>query len=226
MLILHGGMASSTDMSAQIEHFSQRFKVIAPDRRGHGRTTDDDRPYSFQELTLETVQVLRSFTDEPAMVVGWSDGGIIALHLAFAHPEVVSHVVMIGAHGSVGPEVFVDIPFSVETLSADDFTESSVRQFEELSPNGPEHINVVVEKLRQLWISEPNLSEQDLRTITVPVMIAGGDRRDVSVEHFAWLRRHIPHSELLVVNGANHNVPETHSALLHERIDDFLARYQ
>src|SRR5207249_3952438 len=82
-----------------IPFFSSHFRVIAPELMGHGRTADlVDRPFHYHDMAEDTVELMRQLEIESAAVVGYSDGGIIALDMAVHHPERVTRLAVTGAN--------------------------------------------------------------------------------------------------------------------------------
>lgn len=89
LLLLHGGMATNETWAGQLPDFAFRFRVLAPERRGHGHTCDLDGPMSYDDMAAETIRFLEVVVGAPAHLVGWSDGGIVALLVAMARPDLV-----------------------------------------------------------------------------------------------------------------------------------------
>src|SRR5205823_459412 len=99
LLLLHGG--SSSIPEKWIPFFTPRFRLIAPEQMGHGRTAGlVDRPFHYHDMAEDTVALKRQLGIESAVVVGYSDGGIIGLDMAIHHPERVSKL---AGHGSQCP---------------------------------------------------------------------------------------------------------------------------
>src|SRR5207342_3075486 len=97
LLLLHGGTGSIPER--WIPFFADRFQVIAIEQMGHGRTADRvDRPFHYHDMAEDTVELMRHLELESAAVVGYSDGGIIGLHLAIAHPELVAKLAVTGTN--------------------------------------------------------------------------------------------------------------------------------
>ena len=86
LLLLHGGTSS---ISAKwIPFFSTQFQVIAMEQMGHGRTADAmDRPFHCHDMAEDTVELMRQLGIDSAVVVGFSDGGIIGLDMAIHQPR-------------------------------------------------------------------------------------------------------------------------------------------
>jgi pimeloyl-ACP methyl ester carboxylesterase len=97
LLLLHGGSGSIPEK--WIPFFSPRFQVIAMEQMGHGRTADlGDRPFHYHDMAEDTVELMRQLKVESAVVVGYSDGGIIGLDIAIHHPERVTKLAVTGAN--------------------------------------------------------------------------------------------------------------------------------
>ncbi len=97
LLLLHGGTGSIPEK--WIPLFTPQFRVIAPEQMGHGRTADlVDRPFHYHDMAEDTVELMRQLGIESAVVVGYSDGGIIGLDMAIHHPERVTKLAVTGAN--------------------------------------------------------------------------------------------------------------------------------
>jgi len=80
VVLLHGGMAhSGLLLDAFGDALTARYRVVSFDRRGLGRTADPGAPFHYAEMATETIGVLESVVGGPAHLVGWSDGGIVAV---------------------------------------------------------------------------------------------------------------------------------------------------
>ena len=89
LLLLHGGTGSIP--ATWIPYFEPRFRVVAMEQMGHGRTADAmDRPFHYHDMAEDTVELMRQLEIESAVIVGYSDGGIIGLDIAIHHPERVT----------------------------------------------------------------------------------------------------------------------------------------
>lgn len=99
LLLLHGGLSNSDELLNSIgAGLAERYRVVAFDRRGHGYTSDTDADFHYADMADETVRVLEQVVGGPAHLVGWSDGGIVALLVALQRPDLVQRLVVIGAN--------------------------------------------------------------------------------------------------------------------------------
>ena len=93
LLLLHGLGSSSLDWQAQIERFSERYRVVAIDLRGHGQSMQEG-PFDVPTLAADVTRWLEE-QPEPAWVVGLSLGAMVALELALRLPHKVRGLVLV-----------------------------------------------------------------------------------------------------------------------------------
>ncbi|MGO4857028.1 alpha/beta fold hydrolase [Arthrobacter sp. 2MCAF14] len=218
LLLLHGGLSNSDDLLRSIgPGLSERFRVVAFDRRGHGYTADTDADFHYADMATETVRVLEDVVGGPAHLVGWSDGGIVGLLVALRRPELVSKLVVIGTNyhynGTVPFDMDQDSPIAQELGKA----------YIERSPDGPEHLEVVFGKSVATFTSEPELTTTDIAHITQPVLVMVGDDDVVTLPHTLSLYEALPQGQLAVVPGASHGLPLEQPEVVTGLIANFLA---
>src|SRR5947209_6636810 len=93
VVLLHGGLGHSGNWGHQVEDLvAAGNRVIVIDSRGHGRSTRDARPFSYELMATDMLAVLDRLAVKRVALVGWSDGAIIALILADKAPQRVSGV--------------------------------------------------------------------------------------------------------------------------------------
>ncbi|MEV7133563.1 alpha/beta hydrolase [Arthrobacter sp. NPDC093128] len=218
LLLLHGGLGNSDDLLNSIgPGLSERFRVVAFDRRGHGYTADTDADFHYSDMADETVGVLESVLGGPAHLVGWSDGGIIALLVALRRPDLVRKLVVVGANyhfeGTVPAEMEPDSPVLGELGNA----------YIARSPDGAAHLEVVMNKSFRMFRSEPTLTPADIAQISVPVLVVAGDDDVVALPHTVSLYEALPNGQLAIVPAASHGLPLEQPETLTRLILTFLA---
>ncbi|HEU0116429.1 MAG TPA: alpha/beta fold hydrolase, partial [Thermomicrobiales bacterium] len=87
------GLGNGDSFVNQIPAFEKDYQVIAMDSRGHGRSSFDDKPISYELMASDVLGLLDHLNIDKTDLVGWSDGGIIGLELAIHHPERLNKVV-------------------------------------------------------------------------------------------------------------------------------------
>ncbi len=199
IVMLHGGLSNSDELDDLGDVMRPTHRVVAFDRRGHGRTADTIDAFHFGSMVDETVAVIEHL-GTPAHLVGWSDGGIVSLLVALRRPDLVARVVLIGVnYHHEGARPF--------NGGGDGMFASLAASYGERSPNGPEHFEEVVTKTLTLWGSEPTLTTADLNEVSVPVLVLVGDDDIIELSHTVTMYESIPGAQLSVVPAASHALP-------------------
>ncbi len=200
VVLLHGGLANSDYWGNQIAALAPRHRVILVDSRGHGRSTRDARPYSYDLMADDVVGLLDTLHVPRADIVGWSDGGILGLDLAIRHPDRIGKVFAFAANtqtAGVKPDTETNPTFAA-------FIKRAGGEYARLSST-PREYTAFVAQISHMWASEPNWSDADLRKIRAPVMIADGDHDEAIFRaHTEYMAATIPGAGLLILPNTSH----------------------
>lgn len=118
VLALHGLTGHGKRWQALATEHLPGVRVIAPDLRGHGRSTPLP-PWNFETIVADLAQLLAGETDEPVVLLGHSFGGACALHLARTHPELVRRLVLLDPAIALEPRLLHEIAMS--SLASQDY---------------------------------------------------------------------------------------------------------
>jgi pimeloyl-ACP methyl ester carboxylesterase len=222
LVLFHGGLSTNDTWAAQLPDFAARFRVVAPERRGHGHTADREGPLSYDLMAQDMIGFLETVVGGPAHIVGWSDGGIIGLIVAMDRPDLVRKLIVISANFDTSGGV----PGALEeilSMTADSDDLAMFRAaYEAATPDGPEHWPVAFAKFQALVSTQPNIAVAELGRISAPTLVLAGDDDMISLEHTIALYRAIPKSELALVPGASHALMMEKPDLVNRLIIDFL----
>lgn len=223
LVLLHGDLTSNDTWAGQMETLAAHFRVLAPERRGHGHTPDVDAPITYELLAEDTVRFLETVVGGPAHLVGWSGGANVGLIVALTRPDLVNKLVLISANADVAgcvPEFL-----AAARLPADSATYAPFREMHAAtSPDGPEHWPAIFSKMTQLWLTEPNIPRKDLARVHARTLVMAADDDVVALEHTISLYRSIPGAELAIVPGTSHGAPLEKPELVNGLLLDFLGR--
>ena len=226
LVLLHGGLTTiQFSFSKQISVFAQQYRVTAIEQVGHGHSPDIPQPFSYRQMAEDTAELLRQLGIAGADVVGWSDGGILALLLARWHPMLVRRLVISGANvRAEGLEAQTrqklrDIP--AEQL-AQDLPSVWRETYEQVSPDGAGHWPVVVGKARDLFLTPVILTTADLAAIQAPVLVVSGDRDLITLDHTVEIYRSLPRAQLCILPGTQHGTFQSAADWLNPIILAFL----
>lgn len=218
LVLLHpgGGGVDARALAPTLPALTAHFHSFAPERRAHGRTSDVDGPITFELMAGDTIAFLESVVGDPAHLVGVSDGAIVALLVALERPDLVHKLVLIAG-------VFDRDGWEPGVLDPDaEPPEFLARLYGEISPDGPDHYPVVVEKLARMHSEGPTVSLAELSRVRSRVLVMIGDDDEVRAEHALALYRALPEGELAVIPGTSHGLLVEKPTVCNSIIVDFL----
>ena len=105
LVLLHGGLDSNAAWVGQFDALAKHFRVVAPERRGHGHTPDVEGPISYQVMAEDAAAFIDKVVGSPVHLVGWSDGAILSIIVALMRPDLVRKLVLIGGDADVSAYV-------------------------------------------------------------------------------------------------------------------------
>jgi pimeloyl-ACP methyl ester carboxylesterase len=217
IVCVHGAGGQAEQWARQIEHFSQRYRVVAPDLRGHGQSEQPRSSYSLEEFLWDFTQMLeRLRVSEPFILMAHSFGGPIALTFAATQPQRVSKLVLI----ATAPEIHLS-PI-VETLLR---LPLPMRTLERLRP-------IFAPKLyAPLWVIQRVLASTLfpwrgwglLPQIAAPTLIVGGQfDLIVPVAALQRMRAELPSARMEIVRYARHLPQIERPAAVNRGIEHFV----
>ncbi len=222
VILLHGGMGHGGNWGYQVPALvSSGYRAVVVDSRGHGRSTRDERPYTYELMAADVVAVMDELYIDRATFIGWSDGACIAMVLGAQSPERVAGVFFFACN--MDPSGTKEIEQSA-TLSR--CFGRHVKDYARLSAT-PDQFQAFAEAIGQMQRTEPNYSAADLAAINVPVAIVQSERDEfIKPEHAQYLARTIPGAELVMLDGVTHFAPLQRPGYFNEAMLRFVARVQ
>ena len=232
LVVLHGAYMSIPAMGGIIPRLAETHQVYAVEMQGHGRTTDIDRPITYENLADDVAAFMDAVGLDRADVFGYSMGAAAGLQLAIRHPEKVDQLIAASvSYDESGwqPEMVAMIP----QMSPEMFVGSPMEAaYRELSPN-PEGFRAFVEKLIALE-HEPMEWEEEVRNLEAPVLLIAGDADVVTLEHTVAMFRllgggamgdmgqPLPASRLAILPATSHTAVIGQVNLLMGLVEPFL----
>jgi len=182
LLLIPGAFMAADSMPDWIEAFARERAVIVFDQQGHGRTPDTSREMSYEQFADDAAELLCALGVESTDVMGYSQGGGVALQLAIRHPALVNKLVSMAA--TFRKEGWYPVVFeAIGGLSAKDFAGSPVETaFKEHTPDVKAY-ETYLEKMKALNINDQNISDEQMRSIAAKTMVIVGDADGVTLEH-------------------------------------------
>lgn len=202
LLLLHGNRENHQIFEHQFSYFSKHFQVIALDTRGHGRSDHGKGLLTFQKIAQDILAVLRYFNLSTVNIIGFSDGGNIALYFGSHYPENVTKLIVIGAN------------YKVNGLKKNSLAEVK-RDYVLFTVLGRFYMKAARKRqIIDLMWHQLDLNSAVLTAIEAPTLIVAGENDVIKESHTRKIHELIANSELVIVPKASH-------FLMVERYEEF-----
>lgn len=211
LILLHGNGGDGSYFKNQIEHFAGRYRVIALDTRGHGRSPRGEAPFTIRQFAED----LRAFMDEKhiekADILGFSDGGNIALCFALKYPERVDRLILNGANlDPSGVKRSFQLPVELGYRFASRFAGKS--------PKARKNTEMMA-----LMVNDPMIPEESLRSLQVETLVIAGTNDIIKQEHSEKIAALLPRARLFFIKG-DHFIAAKAPEAFNRAVDEFLTR--
>lgn len=189
LILLHGNGEEGSYFSHQMEDFSREYTVYAVDTRGHGRSPRGTAPFTLSRFAED----LRDFLDArgipKADILGFSDGGNIALLFALRWPERVGRLILNGANlDPSGVRRGAQLPIELGWRFCRRFRSPAARARAELLG---------------LMVTQPHIDPRELSKLPMPVLVIAGTRDVIREDHSRLIAASIPAGRLVLLPGGH-----------------------
>lgn len=210
VVFLHGNGEDWRCFKKQIGPFSKLYRVVAIDSRGHGSSTSEDGKLTLGTMAEDVAAVLDALEITRASIIGFSDGGNVAIHFALRYPERINKLVLAGANlYPGGVSLYYQLP--VIALYA------LLKVMSIFSIGVANKAQVI-----GLMVKEPNFRAEELTAITAPTLVMAGERDMIKPEHTKLIAKSIPGAELCFIPRASHFIFDEEPELTNKKIIDFI----
>lgn len=199
VVLVHGNGESHALFETEIRQLTAAgYEVFAPDSRGHG-ANEPVSEYHYADMADDIFCLIRELGLEKPYYFGHSDGGIIGLLLELRHPGTLGKMAVSGTN-----------------LSPDGIVPEFVEEFTAINEREPN-------PLITLMLTEPHIEPEELRKITIPVLVTVGEHDLILPEETQRIVQNLPDVRLIVVPGADHGSYLDHNERMGEFLLDFYA---
>jgi len=212
LLLLHGNNASIASFNNQVEVLSKKYQVIALDSRGQGNSTGDTTRITYELMAEDVNAFLDQLQLKNVNVLGWSDGGNIALILAMQHPDKVKQMAVMGT-----------VLFNNDSSVTPETNKLIRNQVKEMQAKGAATSNMDY-RLKMLLLTEPNINPDSLLKIQTPTLVMAGQHDVVKEKHTKLIAEKIANSKLVIFKGADHEAPKKIAQLFNQTVLDFFSQ--
>ena len=215
LLLIHGNGQSIGSMAAQIEYFSASYNVIIADTRGHGKSEMGEGVLTYEQITEDLMGLLDHLKIGSVPIIGWSDGGVVGLHIASKYPSRVNKLVTYGANTYAGGASVY--PWLIQMLKGLD---ANIVDGLKKEPNSADLLHQ--KQLNDLMMQMTPITPAMLQRITAPTLIMAGDKDAITNRHTIEIFEQIPNAHLAIMPGQTHLMPVTNPKAFNKVAADFL----
>lgn len=210
IILLHGNGESSDYFTEQIGEFSKKYHVYAPDTRGHGKTPRGNAPFTIRQFAEDLFGFMEEHQIEKAHLLGFSDGGNIAMIFAMRYPDRVDRLILNGANlNAGGVKRTTQLPIEIGYRIA--------RKFSGKSDSAKKNAEML-----GLMVNDPNVAPEELAAIRSKTLVIAGTKDMIREAHTRLIASGIPDAELVLIEG-NHFIASRKPKEFNKAVLDFLA---
>ncbi len=211
IILLHGNGENCSYFQGQIDVFSKCYHVYAIDTRGHGKTPRGTMTFTIRQFADDLLGFMDEQRIEKAHLLGFSDGGNIAMVFAIQYPDRVNRLILNGANlNAGGVKRTTQIPIEIGYKIAKKFADKS----------DSARLNA---EMLGLMVNEPNIMPEELEGIRAKTLVIAGTNDMIRKEHTKLIADNITDAELVFIRG-NHFIANKCPKEFNRVVLEFLRR--
>lgn len=215
LLIIHSCGTDIKAMEYQIEYFKNKYRVIVADSRGQGKSELNSKELSYNLMANDLEELVKQLKLNTINILGWSDGGIIALKMGINNNVNINKIITMGAN------------LRPDTTAINTWAYNQVREIHAenlaMAKKGDKSKDWNKELiLDKLLMNQPNIKHNELHKIKAPVLLMIGDRDIIKNKHAVEIYNNIRKAQLCIMPGTNHGAPRNKHKMFNEIANTFL----
>ncbi|HEX3007892.1 MAG TPA: alpha/beta hydrolase [Bacteroidales bacterium] len=202
LVLLHGGGSTIESTFGRIlPTLAKKHRVIAVELQAHGRTSDRDRPLTFESDADDVAALLKHLGIPKAGFMGFSNGGTTCLQIAIRHPSIVDKLIVASAiyQREAMPAGFFE---GMQKVRFEDMPPPLKDAFLRVNPDSAALVNSFHRDVARM-LAFKDIDDAAIKKIQAPVLVINGDADVVSNEHALKLSRTLPNAHLLILPGVH-----------------------
>ncbi|MDE5939775.1 MAG: alpha/beta hydrolase [Lachnospiraceae bacterium] len=209
LFLLHGNGEDGTYFVNQLSFFSNRYRVIAVDTRGHGKSPRGTAPFTMEQFAVDLQKLMDRLQISEVVILGFSDGANIAMKFALKYPHRVKALILNGGNlNTKGVKRSIQIPIEIGYRFA--------KLFAGKSKEAKTHMEIL-----GLMVNEPNITPEELRAIQAPTLVIAGTKDMIKQAHTEMIAENMPNAKLTVIPG-DHFIANKNPDEFNQEVEDFL----
>jgi len=216
LLLIHGNGGNIESMGNQIDYFKSKYRVIAADSRGQGKSELKTDSLTYVQITKDTEALVSHLKLDSISIIGWSDGGIVGLQMGISGKSKIKKIIAMGAN--LRPDstaIYSWVAKDVQNLKK--MIASKIKE-KDTSENWG-----LMKQISGLLVDQPSIATKDLSKIKAKVLVIAGDRDVIRNEHTVEIFENIPKAQLCIMPGETHFAPASSPELFNALANKFLS---
>ncbi len=210
-VLLHGNGEEGNYFKSQIDYFSDNYKMIAVDTRGHGKSPRGNAPFTMNQFVEDLIDLLKKRELSEVILLGFSDGANIAMKFAIKYPEKIKALILNGGNLNTKgvkktTQVFIELGYKI------------TKMFSKKSEDAKRNM-----ELLGLMVNEPNIKIEEIHSIKIPTLVIAGEKDIIKESHTREIADNIPNAELTIIKG-NHFIANKEPKAFNNEVEKFLAK--
>lgn len=208
LLLLHDAGQNMRSFQKQINGLSRNFRVISVDFRGLGNSKSGPQVLSYDLLAEDIGLFINELQLENVHLLGWGDGGIVALYLALQQKH------------SLGKVVIYSTALSADTAAY--YPEIAGWYEEQSTLLWANPAKAFESQFMKMKLAGSGILLSDLKKIQLPVLVIAAEKGLIREKHNNLIRKNLNMGQIAVIPGGNYFSPETHGIIFNEMVSHFL----
>lgn len=210
-VLLHGNGEDGDYFKYQIDYFSNNYRMIAVDTRGHGNSPRGDAPFTMNQFVEDLNNLLEKLKLSKVILLGFSDGANIAMKFAIKYPDKVKVLILNGGNLNTKgvkrtTQIFIELGYRITKMFSKK-SEGAKRNMELLG----------------LMVNEPNIKIEEIHSIQIPTLVIAGKNDMIKESHTKEIAENIPNAKLSILKG-NHFIANEKSDAFNQEVEGFLIK--
>lgn len=203
LLLLHGFSGSGADLVRLFGDLGDKCQLIIPDLRGHGRSTNPSKEFTFKQAGLDIIALLEHLNISRCNAIGFSGGGCTLLQMAYARPDLLNSMVLVSAT----PYFPEPTQLIMKQYARAEKTEEQWAAMHNIHFHGKEQINLLFDHAASFGEdpNDMNFTPEMLSKIPVHTLIVQGDKDTLySLDLTIELYNALPNADLWIFPNSGH----------------------
>ena len=210
-VLLHGNSEDGNYFKSQIDFFSNNYRMIAVDTRGHGKSARGNAPFTMNQFVEDLNNLFKKLELTKVILLGFSDGANIAMKFAIKYPEKLETLILNGGNLNTKgvkrtTQIFIELGYKI------------TKMFSEKSEDAKRNM-----ELLGLMVNEPNIKIEEINSIKIPTLIIAGKNDIIKESHTREIADNIPNANLSIIDG-NHFIANKESQAFNQEVEKFLIK--